>query len=87
MDDRNTKVYEAWCDLGEKLLGFDENEARQTALAPPLHAMILWHCVERMLRRTPRRLRSTRFDELTKRGEFMRAEIAPKARALRRTTM
>jgi hypothetical protein len=83
--DRNTEVYEAWCDLGEKLLGYDESTARQTALAWPVHAMILWRCVERMLRRTPPRLRSTRFDELIKRGDFMRAEVEPNARALRAT--
>ena len=81
--DRNTEAYEAWCDLGEKLLGYDENAARQTALLTPLHAVILWRCVERMLRRTPPRLRSTRFDELIERGKFMRAEVEPKARALR----
>jgi hypothetical protein len=81
--DRNTVVYEAWCELGEKLLGYDEDAARQTALQSPVHAMILWRCVERMLRKTPRRFRSTRFDELTKRGDFMRAEVAPKARAVR----
>jgi hypothetical protein len=83
LGDRNTGVYEAWCDLGEKLLGYDESEARQTALELPLHAMILWRCVERMLRRTPPGLRSTRFDELMKRADFMRAEVEPKARALR----
>jgi hypothetical protein len=81
--DRNTAAYEAWCDLGEKLLGYDESEARQTALLWPVHAMILWRCVERKLRGTPRNLRSTRFDELMKRGEFMRAEVEPKARARR----
>ncbi len=83
LGDRNTGVYEAWCDLGEKLLGYDESAARQTALVSPVHAMILWRCVERMLRRTPPRLRGTRFDELIKRGDFMRAEVGPKARALR----
>jgi hypothetical protein len=81
--DRHTQVYEEWCDLGEKLLGYDESAARQTALLTPLHATILWRCVERMLCRTPLNLRSTRFDELMKRGEFMRAEVEPKARALR----
>lgn len=81
--DRNTPAYEAWCDLGEKLLGYDEGAARQTALMSPVHAIILWRCIERMLRRTPLRLRSTRFDELMKRGDFMRAEVKPKARALR----
>jgi hypothetical protein len=83
LGDRNTQLYEAWCDLGEKLLGYDESAARQTALLTPLHAMILWRCVERLLRATPRKLRSTRFDELTKRGEFMRAEVEPRARAVR----
>ncbi len=82
--DRNTVTYEAWCDLGEKLLGYDESVARQTALALPVHAIILWRCVERMLRRTPPRLRSTRFDELMKRADFMRAEVEPKARVLRK---
>jgi hypothetical protein len=81
--DRNTGVYEAWCDLGETLLGYDESAARQIALASPVHAMILWRCVERTLRRTPLRFRSTRFGELLQRGDFMRAEVEPKARALR----
>ena len=80
---RNSGIYEAWCELGEKLLGYDENTARQAALEAPVHAMILWRCVERMLRRTPLSLRSTRFDELMKRADFMRAEVEPKARALR----
>jgi hypothetical protein len=83
LGDRNTRLYEAWCDLGEKLLGYDESAARQTALISPVHAMILWRCVERILRRTPLRLRSTRFDELMQRADFMRAEVEPKARALR----
>ena len=81
--DRNTEIYEAWCDLGEKLLGYDEHAARQTALLSPVHAMILWRCVERMLSKTPRKLRSTRLDELMIRADFMRAEVEPKARALR----
>jgi hypothetical protein len=80
--DRKTRIYEAWCDLGEQLLGYDENAARDTALALPVHTMILWRCIERMLRRTPLHLRSTRFDQLTMRGDFMRAEVEPKARAL-----
>jgi len=83
LGDRNTGIYEAWCDLGEKLLGYDESVARQTAFASPVHAIILWRCIERMLRGTPLKLRSTRFDELMKRGDFMRTEIEPKARALR----
>ncbi len=81
--DRNTAIYEAWCDLGEKLLGYDESAAQQAALASPVHAMILWRCVERILRRTPPRLRSTRFDEFMERGEFMRTEVEPKARMVR----
>jgi hypothetical protein len=76
----NTAIHEAWCCLGEKLLGYDESAARQAALEAPVHAMILWRCVERMLRRTPLRLRSTRFDELMNRAGFMRAEVEPKAR-------
>jgi hypothetical protein len=80
---RNTAAYEAWCDLGEKLLGYDESAAKQAALASPVHAIILWRCVERILRRTLSKFRSTRFDELTRRGDFMRTEVAPKARAVR----
>jgi hypothetical protein len=80
---RNTAIHEAWCDLGEKLLGYDENAARQAALEAPVHATILWRCVERMVRRTPLRLRSTRFDELMERAVFMRAQVAPKARQVR----
>jgi len=60
--------------------GRGESAARQAALEAPVHAMILWRCVERMLRRTPLRLRSTRFDELMNRAGFMRAEVEPKAR-------
>ena len=81
--DRNTEIYEAWCDLGEKLLGYDEHAARQTALLSPVHAMILWRCVERMLSKTPRKLRSTRLDELMIRADFMRAEVEPRARLVR----
>jgi hypothetical protein len=81
--DRNTAIYEAWCDLGEKLLGYDESAARQAALASPVHASILWRCVERMLRRTPPRFRSTRFDEFMARSEFMRTEVEQKAQAVR----
>jgi hypothetical protein len=79
----NTAIHEAWCDLGEKLLGYDESAARRAALEAPVHAMILWRCVERMLRRTPMRLRSTRFDELMNRAGFVRAEVEPKAREVR----
>ena len=80
---RDTEIHEAWCDLGEKLLGYDESAARQAALEAPLHAMILWRCVERLLRRTPLRFRSTRFDELMDRADFMRAQVEPKAREAR----
>lgn len=80
---RELRVHEDWCYLGEDLIGYDEAAARRTALAFPVHAMILWRCVELMLRRTPLRLRSTRFDELTARGDFMHAEVDPKARAAR----
>jgi hypothetical protein len=80
---RNTAIYEAWCDLGEKLLGYDESAARQAALASPVHAIILWRCVERMLRRTPPRFRSTRFGEFMERGDFMRTAVEQEARAVR----
>jgi hypothetical protein len=77
--DRKTRVYEAWCDLGEKLLGHDEDAARHAALALPVHTTILWRCVERLLRQTPLQLRCTRFDKLIMRGHFMRAEVGSKA--------
>jgi hypothetical protein len=80
---RTARAHEAWSDLGEKLLGYDEQAARQAALEAPVHAMILWCCVERMLLRTPLRFRSTRFDQLRLRGDFMRAEVGPMARARR----
>ena len=77
--DRKTPVYEAWCELGEKLFGYDETIARDAALTYPVHAMILWRRVEKILRKTPLRLRSTRFAEFESRGAFMRAEVAPRA--------
>ncbi len=77
--DRKTPVYEAWCELGEKLFGYDETIARDAALTYPVHAMILWRRVEKILRKTPLRLRSTRFAEFERRGAFMRAEVAPRA--------
>lgn len=79
----NTVVHEAWCDLGEKLFGYDDGKARQAALASPVHAIIVWRCVERILRATPPRFRSTRFDELMQRARFMQTEVAPIARAIR----
>lgn len=81
--DRNTPIYEAWCDLGEKLLGYDESLARQAALASPVHAVILWRCIEHLLRRTPPRFRSTRFDEFMERSAFMHTEVLENARAVR----
>ena len=81
--DRNTAIYEAWCDLGEKLLGYDDSVARQAAWASPVHAIILWRCIERVLRRTPPRFRSTRFAEFMERSDFMRTEVEQKARAVR----
>ena len=80
---RRHRVDEAWADLGENLLGYDETVAHQTALAAPAHAMILWQRVEKALRKTPLRLRSTRSAEFVALGQFMRQEVAPKARALR----
>jgi hypothetical protein len=75
--------HEAWSDLGEKLLGYDEAIARETALTAPVHAIILWRRIEKIMRRTPQPFRSTRFAELETRGEFMRTEVAAKARAAR----
>jgi hypothetical protein len=75
--------HEAWADLGEKLLGYDEAIAREMALTSPVHAMILWRRVEKILRKPPVRLRSTRFAEYEARGSFMRTEVAAKARETR----
>jgi hypothetical protein len=75
--------HEAWSDLGEKLLGYDEAVARETALQAPLHAMILWGRIARILRRSPPRLRSTRAAEFERLDAFIRTEVAPKARQLR----
>jgi hypothetical protein len=77
---RRTKLYEAWCELGEKLFGYDEAAARSAALAAPLHALIVWQRVETILRSSPHRLRSTRFADFEKRAAFMRAEVEPLAR-------
>jgi len=75
----NVALHEAWCDLGERLLSRDENEARQAARSSPLQSIILWRRMERILRRTPPEFRSTRYDDWVARGTFMRAEIAPLA--------
>jgi hypothetical protein len=77
---RKTPLHEAWCELGEKLFGYDDTIARQAALALPVHAMIVWRRVERYLRRVPARFRSTRFAELEARARFMHHDVAPKAR-------
>lgn len=77
---RKPPGHEAWCDLGEKLFGYDETEARQAALASPLHAMIVWRRVEKIMRKAPARFRSTRFAEFEARAAFMHTEVKPKAR-------
>ncbi len=81
--ERTAALHEAWCNLGEKLFGYDENEAQQAALALPVHSIILWRCVERLLIKAPHKFRSTRFDELMRRSAFMHSEIASKARQVR----
>jgi hypothetical protein len=80
---RKTRLYEAWCELGEKLFSYDESVARGAALASPVHAMIVWRRVEKILRKAPQRLRSTRFAEFEKLTAFMRAEVEPAARLVR----
>ena len=76
--------HEAWADVGEKLLGYEDTLVRQTAWAFPVHAMILWGRIEAILRHTPTRLRSTRFAEFQRRAEFMRVEVAARATAARK---
>jgi hypothetical protein len=80
-----TPIYEAWCELGERVLGYDETLARQAALASPVHTMILWRWIEKIMLKVPERLRSTRLDEFRARAAFMRLEVAPKARAARKS--
>ena len=80
---RKTQVHEAWCELGETLFGYDDAAARQAALAAPLHVMILWRCVEKILRKAPPRWRSTRFAEFEARASFMRGEVEPPAQKVR----
>jgi hypothetical protein len=82
--DARTPIFEAWCVLGEKVLGYDETVARQAALAAPVHSMILWRHIAKILRKVPKRFTSTRLDEFKARAAFMRLEVAPKARAVRR---
>jgi hypothetical protein len=76
-----TETYEAWCELGEKLFGYDEAIARDAAMAAPVHAMILWRRIDKLLRRTPVRLRSTRFAAYDARAVFMLASVAPLSRS------
>lgn len=78
-----TPIYEAWCELGEKILGYDETLFRQAALASPVHTMILWRQIEKILLKVPKRFVSTRFGEFKARAAFIRLEVAPKARAAR----
>ncbi len=82
--DPKTATYEAWSELGEKLFGYDETIARQAALDAPVHAMILWRRIERIMRKAPKRLRSTRLAEFETRATFMDRAVAPRARAARR---
>jgi hypothetical protein len=41
--DRHPKsdTYDGWSELGEKIPGYDEREARAAAVGSPVHAMIL----------------------------------------------
>jgi hypothetical protein len=80
---RNTPTHEAWSDLGERLFGYDDDAARQAALTMPVHAMIIWRCVEKIMHLAPVGFRSTRFAEFEARAAFMRAEVEPKARQTR----
>ena len=83
--DRKTAIYEAWSDLGEKLFGYDDTVARGAALALPVHAMILWQRVEKLMRKAPaRQTGQTRITEIQMRGIFLRGEVLSKARALRK---
>jgi hypothetical protein len=77
-------TYEDWATLGEMLLGYDEEAFRQTALAFPVHATILWRRVEKVMRKAPKRFASTRLAEFEARGAFMRTEVTPRAKAARR---
>jgi hypothetical protein len=78
---RDQHIHEAWCDLGEKIFGYDETIARDAALNAPAHTMILWERIETFLHGTAPAVRSTRFGELEKRGAFIHGEVAGKAKA------
>jgi hypothetical protein len=69
---RKISIHEAWADLGERLFGYDEAVANDTARAAPLHAMVLWRRVETALHQAPAELRSTRFAELEARGSLIK---------------
>jgi hypothetical protein len=47
--------------------------------------MILWRHIEKILRKVPKRLASTRLGEFQARAAFIRTEIAPRAQAARNT--
>jgi hypothetical protein len=81
---RDPQIHEAWCDLGEKIFGYDDMIAREVALSTPAHAMILWRRVETFLRSTPPALRSTRFAQFESRGDFIRSAIAAKTPTTRK---
>ena len=81
--DPRTAVFEAWSVLGEKLLGYDETTARHAALATPVHTMILWQHVEKIMRKTLLRFASTRLEEFRARAAFIRTEVAPRAQTVR----
>jgi hypothetical protein len=72
---------EIWSDLGERVVGADHAIACQAALAAPLHSMILWEQVEKIIRNVPGHLASTRLFGLEARAVFMRDEVSPKAHA------
>jgi hypothetical protein len=75
---RNGLVHEAWADLGERLFGDDDETARQVALAAPAHSLVIWRCVESVLRSAPERLRSGRIEVFERRGDFFAGEVAAK---------
>jgi hypothetical protein len=79
---RDAQTHEAWCDLGEKIFGYDETIAREAALTLPVHTTILWQRIETYLRGAPLNLRSTRFGEFETRSIFIRGEVSEKAQAL-----
>ncbi len=75
LKDSNSPIYEAWCELGEKLFGYDDSIARDAALAFPVHGMILWQRVEKILHKTRLEMRSSRLAEFEARSAFMHTEV------------